>query len=185
MSPTLLDRLPWTYRTDVPMFAENERLVRAMHKHWMAYMPLAAVIFPLAIVTGLLWAGLAQPASSWFGTASLVASMMLSIITLHWFFHGLLSLHLEDIFITDRRILALSSRLLLRDEMHEILLGEIKAVQVLKRGMLQNLLDYGHLWFDTGGSAADDTRQIISHVPHPYHWAKEITAITASTKGTR
>jgi hypothetical protein len=182
MKTSLLERLPWKFRKAMPEFEADERLLKVLHTHWMQFAPLLLVIFPLSLIIGLLVAGLTLPASSLLGTTSLLLSMVVSVLTLHWFFHLILSISLNDILITDRRILFLSSKLWLRDNMHEILNRRINAVEVSKKGVLQNMLDYGELWFDTGGSESQDRTQIVPYVPHPYHWEKQISDVIARIK---
>ena len=80
---------------------------------------------------------------------------------------------MDDIIITNRRLIYFDNTLLLYDTMHEVQLTHIRGVEATKRGIFQNLLNYGTLWFDTGGSSVSGART-IPLVPHPQRKAKTI-----------
>ena len=178
MTPSILDRLPWKFRDGLPAIEGDERLIVSLRSHWMIFLPLILTVIPLGLCIGLMWLGFFFGLSTTGGMASVGAAMLLSTLTLHWFFHWLLSVRLNMILITNRRILFLFGTLWLDDELHEIILQRVEAVEVRKRGLLQNIFDYGDLWFDTGGSNIAES-QTIPFFPHPYHWAKELSRIAA------
>lgn len=71
-----------------------------------------------------------------------------------------------DIFITSSRIIYFDDVLFLKNSEHEIPLGRIAGIEVEQNGLMQNMLNYGTLWIDTGGSAQDFKRS-VPFVPHP------------------
>ena len=78
-----------------------------------------------------------------------------------------------DVIITNKRLILLQGTLWVSDDMHEVHLSRIRAVEAHKHGLLQNILGYGSLWFDTGGSDIESGR-MIRLVPHPHRKAREI-----------
>lgn len=109
----------------------------------------------------------------WISHGTFLLALVLLTLVHHWFFHRVLSDGMDDVIITNKRIIFLDSSLWLRDDMHEIALGQIRAVEARKRNILQNTLRYGSLWFDTGGSSMGGGK-VIPLVPHPHRKAKEI-----------
>ena len=153
----------------------HERLVDAFSTHWIKYAMPAFVLFVLLMTAVLLFyfAGLSTHHLMWLSHATLFFALILLVTVHHWFFHRILSDGMDDVIITDKRIIFLDSSLWLRDDMHEIALGQIRAVEARKRGIVQNIFHYGSLWFDTGGSSMGGGK-VIPLVPHPHRKAKEI-----------
>jgi uncharacterized membrane protein YdbT with pleckstrin-like domain len=92
----------------------------------------------------------------------------------HWFFHTALSINVSDIILTNKRMVNLVRDLWFNDASHDVALTRINAVDVQKQGFIQNILNYGDLRFDTGGSTQEDRSQIIYCVPSPQEWAEDI-----------
>ena len=156
----------------------HERLVDAFSTHWIKYSMPVFVLFVLLMTSILLFyfAGLSTHHLMWLSHITLLLALVLLVTVHHWFFHRILSDGMDDVIITDKRIIFLDSSLWLRDDMQEIALGQIRAVEARKRGILQNVFHYGSLWFDTGGSAIGGGK-VIPLVPHPHRKAKEILAL--------
>ena len=95
----------------------------------------------------------------------------------HWFFHKILGEVMEDIIITDERIIWMKESLFQVNEMRQIPLNKIRGVEARKHGLLQTLLGYGQLWFDTGGTEAQDENAIMDQVPSPNEVAKNINQL--------
>jgi len=156
----------------------QERLVDAFSTHWIKYAMPVFVLIVLLMTSALLFyfAGLSAHHLMWLSHATLFFALILLVTVHHWFFHRVLSDGMDDVIITDKRIIFLDSSLWLRDDTQEIALGQIRAVEARKRGILQNVFHYGSLWFDTGGSAIGGGK-VIPLVPHPHRKAKEILAL--------
>jgi hypothetical protein len=94
----------------------------------------------------------------------------------HWYFHKILSEGMIDVIITNKRLIFLEDILWFKDDMGEVDLIRIKGVEAHKEGFLQNVFQYGTLWFDTGGSDMKSGRT-VKLVPHPHRKAKMIEEI--------
>jgi len=153
----------------------QERLIDAFSTHWIKYAMPVFVLFILLITSALLFyfAGLSAYHFMWLSHPMFLIALFLLVTVFHWIFHRVLSDGMDDVIITDKRIIFLDSSLWLRDDMHEIALERIRAVEARKRGILQNIFHYGSLWFDTGGSSMSGGK-VIPLVPHPHRKAKEI-----------
>lgn len=81
-----------------------------------------------------------------------------------------------DIFVTTDRVIYFDDSLFMMDDEHEVPLEKIASVRVQQHGLLHNILDYGILWFDTGGGAIDMMRS-IPNVPHPDYVAEIIAKV--------
>lgn len=112
----------------------------------------------------------------WISHASLFAALLLLLYVHHWFFHRILSEAMMDMILTTKRFIFIETNLFFRDDIHEVALERLRAVEAHKRGLLQNLLHYGSIWFDTGGSPISSSK-LIPLVPHPHHRVHEITSM--------
>jgi len=107
---------------------------------------------------------------------SFFVGSFLVFISHHSFFHKLMSESMLDIFVTTDRVIYFDDSLFMMDDEHEVPLEKIASVRVQQHGLLHNILDYGILWFDTGGGAIDMMRS-IPNVPHPDYVAEIIAKV--------
>ena len=176
----LCDRniLPLHFPTTLAMIEldGHERLIDAFSTHWIKYLrPGIMHILFLGISMLLLYfAGLSAHHSVWVSHVTFFIALVFLFSAHHRFFHKILSEGMDDVIITNKRLIFLDACLWYCDDMHEVALERIRAVEARKHGVLQNLLRYGSLWFDTGGSEIRSGR-IIPLVPHPHRKAKLIT----------
>jgi hypothetical protein len=165
-----LSTLPWKSKSRLPVIGSDERLLRAAHSHWMKKV-VPVVVYVLLLVFGAVLffvAATARLASPDLARVLLLATLVSLTVVHHWFFHFLLSENVTDVILTNKRILRLTRSLWFVDTMDEIVLVKIKMVEVQKRGILRRLLNYGDLWFDTGGG------QHIPFIPAPKVWAQDV-----------
>ena len=148
---------------------QKEKIVLVSTTHWMKY-------FPSLVLSSLLgMSGLILLIAAWF-TQSIppialllfCVGFLLNIIAHHRFFHTLLSEEVFDIIVTTKRILYFDDCLFFCDDEHEVPLHKVSAVEAQKRGILQNILNFGTMWFDTGGGVMDLKRS-IPYVSKPDH----------------
>lgn len=157
----------------------EENIIRAFSTHWIKYVAptLAFVIVISASIAMLVAAGLSANSSTLLSHTLLFLGLVLTYLSLHWYFHKLLSEAMEDIVITSKRIIWIREALFAVDEMRQIPLANIQGVEARKRGILQTVLGYGTLWLDTGGTITADANAIIDQVPHPNRVAGEINKL--------
>lgn len=147
----------------------DERIVKVTDEHWVKYVvPVIIAIFLFAI-TFLLFilAGITVHHNVWLSHATYLVTLLLFFLTLHWFFMVLLSESLDKIVITNRRLMRVQYRLIFHEDILEISFEKMKTVDVQKHGLIQNLLGYGTLYFETKLAT-------IRLVPHPNRIAKII-----------
>ena len=157
----------------------SEELIMAISTHWIKYV-LPTVIFVIimsASITFFILAGVIVNQSAFVAMLIVFSGMILMYLVLHWYFHRLLSEAMEDIIITTKRVIWIRESLFQVDEMRQIPLKNIQGVETQKHGILQTVLHYGSLWFDTGGTITTDQNAIMNQVPHPNRVAREINAI--------
>lgn len=154
-------------------------MVRAFSTHWIKYIaPTCAFLIVInASASILVAAGMSASSSPLLSNTLLFLGMILTYLSLHWFFHKLLSEAMEDIVITTKRIIWIKEALFTVDEMRQIPLSNIQGVEARKRGILQTVLGYGTLWLDTGGTITADANAMIDQVPHPNRVAGEINKL--------
>lgn len=158
------------------MSSNSEQIVKILSTHWVKYArPLSMYI----ILTGacfllfMLAGELAEGTPIALHGVLFTAMIMLYLVN-HWFFHKLLSEAMEDIIITNQRVIWLKESLFIQDDMRQIPLNRIRGVEAHKRGIRQTVLHYGTIWFDTGGTGSQDINATIEFVPHPNDIARLI-----------
>lgn len=157
----------------------EEDIVRAFSTHWIKYVT-PSCIFVIVISASsamLVAAGMSASSSPILTHVLLFLGLILTYLSLHWYFHKLLSEAMEDIVITTRRIIWIKEALFAVDEMRQIPLSNIQGVEARKHGIFQTVLGYGNLWLDTGGTVTTDENAIIDQVPHPNRVAGEINKL--------
>lgn len=167
-------KIPWRAPGGSITPTSEERLVEAISTHWIKFIVPFTLYFLLggAGLTILTTSGIAGGRNAFAIGLFLVALTVCSIIH-HWFFNRILSEGMVDLIITNKRIIYLEEHLWFHDEMHEIALGQLMGVQAHKHNLLQNILRYGDLWFDTGGSELSEKRT-LHRMPHPHRIARTI-----------
>ena len=148
--------------------SSGERLVRIIDEHWIRYVPPIFLGLLFGSIGLLLFylAGLSAHHNMWLSHVTLFSALVLVTVANHWFFYVLLSEAVGFIVITDRRIIFIYTRLLVRESMQEISFDKMKRVQASKRGLIQNLFRYGSLHFEGGAD--------IELVPHPNRVVRDI-----------
>lgn len=148
------------------LISNNERLIFATSTHWVKYVR-SIFLSHLFLILGLILLITAGIAS--VQTVTLITyfiGLLLVLFAHHSFFHKIMSESMLDIFVTNDRIIYFDDNLFLCDDEHEIPLEKVASVKMEQHGLVRNILDYGILWFDTGGGAIDLMRS-IPNVPHP------------------
>lgn len=157
----------------------NERIIMAISTHWIKYV-LPTIIFFIvfsASTTFFILSGIIANDSPMMALVTLYTGMVLMYLVVHWYFHKLLSEAMEDIVVTSKRVIWIKEALFQIDEVRQIPLNNIQGVESQKRGILQTILRYGCLWFDTGGTITTDQNAIMTEVPHPNDVARQINTI--------
>ncbi len=157
----------------------NEKLILSISTHWIKYI-LPTLIFAIvfsASTSFFVLSAIVAEESTMIALFILFTGMILMYLVLHWYFHRLLSEAMEDIIVTTKRVIWIREALFQVDEVRQIPLDNIQGVESQKHGILQTVLHYGSLWFDTGGTNTADQNAIMQQVPHPNDVAKKINAI--------
>ena len=158
----------------------GERFIESFGTHWVKYLS-SSIVFLLFLVSGItlfVMGGSSVSHSSFAQQLSFLTGLLILTFILHWFFRRLLSESMEEVIVTNKRFIFLETHLWSSDTTHEVTLERILAVEARKRGFFQNLLRYGSLWFDTGGT--DTASSLIPLIPHPHAKAREILALLSS-----
>lgn len=155
---------------------QAERVVRRIDDHWIKLViPLAQYVLVFACGGLLLLLSLyAMQQNMWLAMTSLIVGTLITIGVQHRMFVFLLSEAAETVYLTNHRVILFEQRLFQLDELREISFEKAKSVTAKKEGLLQNLLNYGTLHFEIGGT--------IEYVPHPTRLAHEIQEIIRSNR---
>lgn len=168
-----LQSLPWRTFSSSLHIESDEELNVAFDTHWIKYIVPSLIAFIFALMTiGILYSSLFIVTGP-FASVLFTFGSCLFLLNVHWLFYKLLSEGMQDVIITNKRLIYLETRLWVQDSIHEVRLNVIRAVEANKTGILQNLLRYGSIWFDTGGSSKE-SGTIIPLVPHPQDKVRQI-----------
>lgn len=159
--------------------ADDEHIVRTFSTHWVKY-SLPIIIVAIVGSAGafiLFSAAMTSESNPWVSILFLFAGLIVLYLAHHWFFHRILGEAMEDIIITNHRIIWIVESLYRIDEQRQIPLDKIQGVEAVKMGVFQNVLGYGSIWFDTGGTTTHDANAMINQVPHPNRIARDINQL--------
>ncbi|PIQ76188.1 hypothetical protein COU78_01365 [Candidatus Peregrinibacteria bacterium CG10_big_fil_rev_8_21_14_0_10_49_24] len=156
----------------------QERLIYAVSTHWAKYVSRALIAHLLAgtAIILVVIAFVTAPKMHEIGQDIFLVGVLLFFFAHHFFFHKLMSEALLDIIITDERVIYFDDCLLTCDDEHEIPIHKLTGVEVRQHGLIQNFLNYGIVWFDTGGGIVELKRS-IPFVPHPDELVSTITEL--------
>ena len=162
------DALPWKSVSPRFMTEADEQLLDSFDTHWIKYVrPIMMYILYMGVALAfLLFAISGIEESDSLAHLSLGFAMVIALPAHHWFFFRLLSEAMEDITITNKRLIYRNTQLWVSNDMREIALSKIRAIEVNKHGITKNLFRYGTLWFDTGGGSMN-AGNVIPLVPKP------------------
>ncbi len=153
-----------------------ERIVLVTNEHWVKFVAptvIAIFLFSISFLLFLL-AGMSAHHYMWLSHATYVAALVLSLLTLHWFFMILLSEALDRIIVTNKRLMRIQYRLIFHEDILEVSFEKMKTVDARKHGLIQNLLHYGTLAFETN-------KAFVRLVPRPNHVAHAIQEAMKTT----
>lgn len=139
-----------------------------MDQHWVVYVVPCAIygaLFLFSLFFLFIAASLVTHAAVLW-TSSFLVSFLLLLIAIHGFFITLLSESTSSIIITNKRVVSFHGTVPFRDDLLEISFEKLKTVEARRRGLLQNLLNYGSLHFEKYAS--------VDAVPHPASVARDI-----------
>lgn len=153
---------------------QGERLVHIAKEHWIKFVLPVLVTLLLVSISILLFflAGLSAHHYTWLSNITFVMAVILFFVAHHWFFMFLLSEALDRIIITNRRLLRMQFRLIIQEDILEVSFEKMKTVDAIKSGMLQNLLHYGTIVFESKlasipfVSHPNRVAQVIQHAMH-------------------
>lgn len=155
-------------------YSSKEKLIFCVSTHWVKYVPNLLKNNFLGIIGLLLFftANIAvlKPVS----TITFISGSIIILYAHHHMFHKLMSESMFDIFVTSERVIYFNDKLFLSNNEHEIPLHRIAGIEANQEGLIQNILNYGTIWIDTGGSTVDLKRS-IPMAPNP----EEICAMIA------
>lgn len=154
------------------LLEHKERLIKMTGEHWIKYVLPSVIAVALSCVSIVLFviAGTTVTHDTRVSEFCFASGLVLLLFTHHWFFVLLLSEGLDSIIVTNRRLIFTHCRLLLDEDFLEVSFDKMKTVEAHKKGILQNLLHYGTVIFETNKASID-------LVPNPNHMAELIQRV--------
>lgn len=158
----------WTTRsTAKPKILLDEQLISISLEHWIKY------VFPCILYLLLTGAAIFLLSVAIFTVSSILGfsaffllGLFVLVCTHHWFFWFLLAESKACIIVTNKRVVHIRHRLLWHEQIIDVAFDKMKTVEAHKTTLLQSLLNYGTLRFESAAA--------IKYVPHPANLARQI-----------
>lgn len=146
----------------------NETLIRMTQEHWIKYvLPAFVYIVLTAMSLGLFFfSGWTAYHSEATALIAYLLALFLFFFAHHWFFMRLLGESMTHIVVTNYRVIRIHERFFSSERMTEYAFEKMKTVEAHKKGLLQTILRYGSIRFESGSD--------VKLVPHPNSIAKDI-----------
>lgn len=146
----------------------GEKLISIASQHWIKFVLPVFIYIVLATVSILLFvlAGTEAHHNQWLSNAAFIAALLLFNFTHHWVFIMLLSESTTHIVVTNNRVILMRDRVFIDEEMIEYAFEKMKTVESKKHGILQTLLRYGSIAFESGAE--------IRYIRHPNRVVRDI-----------
>lgn len=153
-------------KMNIQKLAENEELLTFFNEHWMIYM---TPIFMYLVGTGLGlflgWLGfVAVGLSSWIGMGIVLLSLLVLLVTQHWFYIALISLELSGWAVTGHRIIDFQFLPYVRHDMMYISIQDINEIEKKQHGLIKNFLHYGEVEITLASSPKPI---VFKYLPYP------------------
>jgi hypothetical protein len=151
---------------------DGERLISITSQHWIKFVLPVFIYIVLASVSVLLFilAGTEAHHRPWLSGIAFVTALLLFHFTHHWVFIMLLSESTTHIIVTNNRVILMRDRVFIDEELTEYAFEKMKTVEAKKHGILQTLLRYGSIGFESGAE--------ISYIRHPNRVVRDIEQAT-------
>ena len=151
----------------------------AFGTHWIKYcLPtIIYLILTIAAVSIIALLAINLNTGNTAAAAGFVWTVVGFTVVQHWYFEKLLSDSMDEIIITNKRIIYINDHLFFSDDMIEFTIQKIVGIRAKKNGILQNVLRYGSLHLDTGGTDMAHESAQIALIPHPNAVVREITRL--------
>ncbi|OGJ56952.1 hypothetical protein A3H22_04455 [Candidatus Peribacteria bacterium RIFCSPLOWO2_12_FULL_55_15] len=146
----------------------GEKLIRIVNQHWIKYVIPVFIYVVLLSVCLLLFilAGMTTHHSMWISHLSFVVALICFLVTHHWFFLTLVCESATHVVVTNHRVVWMHDLLFVDEQMMEYAFDKMNTVEARKHGVLQTILRYGTLQFESGTD--------VPLVPHPNSVIKDI-----------
>lgn len=155
----------------MPHSHRDEIVIKRFDDHWTRFVRSALGYLLVLSVLGAL--GALIMAGDLMDTPLLLITMGTALlVATHAYFVFLFGEALEVTYITQYRLVHFEQTLFTQNDVIEVSFDTTKNVIGTKRGILQNLLDYGNLTFTTTGTTID-------YVPKPDRVAELIQELTS------
>jgi uncharacterized membrane protein YdbT with pleckstrin-like domain len=165
---------------------KNERILQVIHRHWfillghiffllvtLALPVIALVLFQMVPVgTMFAWSGDTFHAGGFF---------LFAWLTIVWMIGWKIwtTYYLDTIIVTDKRIFDIDQRGLFSRQSGSFRIDRIQNITVNQKGIIQTLLDFGTVEFETAGGNAEDF--VAEYVARPYLLKKLINQMQDGT----
>lgn len=161
--------MPFSTRAFLPEIDDNEQIYVVLRQHWiiLASRLLVWLIFIaiILIVDGLLKTYVVQ---LYAGKTGIVLSIIRSsflILTALGIFMSWAMYYLNVQVVTNKRIIDIDQKSLLRHETSELHLQKVEDVKTEIKGLLENFLDFGNITIQTAG---EKENFVFESVPRPH-----------------
>jgi uncharacterized membrane protein YdbT with pleckstrin-like domain len=152
---------------------ENERIQQVIHRHWFILLgDLVLLVVALAIPMVLLFGAHLLPIEDIFlftgSTAAVGAFFLFAWLLFIWMMGWKIwvTYYLDTIIITDKRVFDIDQKGLFSRESGSFRIDRIQNITVNQKGLIQTVLDFGSIRFETAGGNDEDF--VAQYISQPY-----------------
>lgn len=164
----------------------NERILKVIHRHWFILLgQLVFLVVAIALPMILLFAANLLPIEEMLeftGSATAAGAFFLFSWLLFVWMMGWkiwVTYYLDTIIITDKRVFDIDQKGLFSRQSGSFRIDRIQNITVNQKGVIQTLLDFGTIRFETAGGNDEDF--VAEYISNPYEVKKLINQMQDGT----
>lgn len=145
---------------------EDERVIFSLNDHWIVIVkPVFVLIIGWFSFYGIHQLTiLLKNISTELSYIVLFINFWFLVILHHWFFLMIIRWRISDWYVTNRKIIDFQNKPFIKNDSKFIKISEIHEIEMKKRGLVANILDYGHVIINV---AAVPEPMILENLPEP------------------
>jgi len=165
-----------TLRYPIPNKLPGEEVIYFVRKHWsyVLYLSLLCgfLVVGWAVILILLKVYAPTIFISFLGPIIIISGIFLLALCI-FFLTSWMTYYFDIVILTTRRLIEIEQKRLFERAINEVQLVHVEDITVGVKGILATFFGYGSITAQTAGAKPNF---VLNHIPHPYVFAREISA---------
>lgn len=166
-----------TLKYPIPNKLPGEQVVYFIRKHWSYVLFLSLLCIFLIVVWIIVLLLVSHYIHSLFvsflGPIIIISGIFLLSLCI-FYFTSWMTYYYDVVILTTRRLIEIEQRKLFERAMNEVQLVHVEDITVEVKGFFATTFGYGSITAQTAGAKPNF---VLDHIPHPYVFAREISAL--------